>query len=315
MSGDFAVPVLNLTLKQLETFVWVADLGSFRRAAERLNTTQPNVSSRIATLETTLDVALLERDAGSVRLTAKGRELLEHARRVLRSAENLIEAADGATLFEGTLRLGVAEMIVHTWLRDFLRAYKDRYPNVLIELTVDLSVNLERELAERTIDIAFQSGPFERRISGSQSLGTYPIIWVAAPQIGLPQESSVAIEDLAKLPILTHARDTRPYQEVAAHFAARPDLRVRLVPSSHLAACLHMTIDGLGVAALLAPMVAAEIASGQLLPVDYDWVPTSLDFFARYDASASSHLIEKAAELAGTVSQRFAEHYANGVKE
>ena len=54
---------MNLTLKQLQAFVRVADLGSFRKAAERLNTTQPNISSRIAALEDTLDTKLLYRDA------------------------------------------------------------------------------------------------------------------------------------------------------------------------------------------------------------------------------------------------------------
>lgn len=69
-------------LKQLETFVWVAKLGRFLRTAERLNTTQPNISVRIAELETTLDVRLFERDAGSVTLTPKGQALLNYAERV-----------------------------------------------------------------------------------------------------------------------------------------------------------------------------------------------------------------------------------------
>jgi len=62
------------TLKQLEALVWVADLGSFRKAAQQLNTTQPNISSRIAGLENTLGVVLMQRDAGSVRITVKGQD-------------------------------------------------------------------------------------------------------------------------------------------------------------------------------------------------------------------------------------------------
>ena len=68
------------SLKQLEALIWVGDLGSFRKAADRLNTTQPNISARIAGLETLLGVRLMERDAGSVRLTAKGQDVLGHAR-------------------------------------------------------------------------------------------------------------------------------------------------------------------------------------------------------------------------------------------
>ena len=80
---------LNFNLKHLEAFVWVADLGSFRKAADRLNTTQPNISARIAALETALDVSLMHRDAGSVRLTQTGQTLLICARDVLKSTERL----------------------------------------------------------------------------------------------------------------------------------------------------------------------------------------------------------------------------------
>jgi DNA-binding transcriptional LysR family regulator len=105
---------VKLSLKQLEAFVWVADLGSFRKAADRLNTTQPNISSRIATLETLLNQSLMDRDAGSVRLTSKGRQLLDHARKVLHAVDDFADASSEAHLIESTLRLGVTEMIVHT---------------------------------------------------------------------------------------------------------------------------------------------------------------------------------------------------------
>ena len=51
---------MKFNLKQVEAFVWVADLGDFRKAAARLHTTQPNISGRIAALETVLDTRLYE---------------------------------------------------------------------------------------------------------------------------------------------------------------------------------------------------------------------------------------------------------------
>lgn len=289
---------MKLNLKQLETFVLVADLGSFRSAAERLSTTQPNISSRIASLEASLEVVLMERDAGSVRLTSKGHELLGYARNVLSSVDQFIEVANGESAFDGVVRLGVNEMVVHTWLRDFMQAFKARFPNVLIELSVDLSSKLETDLAERNIDLAFQSGPFARKASGEHCLGLYPIIWVASPSTNLASDRPVSAEELTKFPILTHARRTRPYEDVAAHFAQWPKLKTRLVPSSNLSACLQMTVDGYGVAALLAPMVEQELADGQLIKVDYPWVPEPLSFAARYDRSKSSSVVQSAAEIA-----------------
>jgi len=302
---------LNFNLKQLEAFIWVADLGSFRKAADRLNTTQPNISTRISALENILDATLMERDAGSVRLTSKGRELLGHARKVLRSTDDLIEAANQQAILNGVLRLGVTEMVVHTWVRDFLRVFKDHYANITVELTVDLSANLEKELFERSIDLAFQSGPFIRQTTGSQELGTYPLIWITAPTTGLHRLKKVTIADMVHYPILTHARGTQPYEEVAAHFSAHRELATRLVPSSNLAACIHMAIDGFGTATVPASMVINELKSGELHQINYDWTPKSLIFFARYDAGKSARFVERAAEIASGVSRGFAKRLSD----
>ena len=296
---------MNLNFKHLETFVWVADLGSFRRAASRLNTTQPNISSRIAALEAILGVTLMIRDAGSVRLTHRGQELLVHARQVLNAAEMFIEASGEKAMFEGMLRLGVTEMVAHTWIREFLKKFKEAYPNTQVELTVNFSAALEDELADRSIDIAFHSVPFTRRTTGNHDLGTYPFVWVASPALGLHHSNKVTAEDLARFPILTHARNTVSHSEVEHHFSSRPDLRAKLVPSSHMAACVQMAVDGLGVSAPLASMVKKELSDGSLIQLNYDWVPERLHFFARYDAQSSSSVVKKAAEFACEVSHKF----------
>jgi len=259
-----------------------------------------------------LDVTLMQRDAGSVRLSAKGQLLLEHARRVLHASDNLVEAANRDALVDGQLRLGVTEMIVHTWLRDFLRVLKDRYPNIAVELTVDLSANLEKELFDRSIDLALQSGPFTRETSGNRDLGVYPMIWIASPQTGLHAQPGLDIEDLVRYPVLTHARGTQPYQEVAAHFADRRDLDVRLVPSSNLAACIHMAIDGFGTAAVPAAMVTDELQMGELVQIAYAWTPRSLSFSARYDAERSARFVIRAADIAAEIANAFALEFAAG---
>ncbi len=296
---EFTFP-LNFSLKQLEAFVWVADLASFRKAAERLNTTQPNISSRISSLEKLLDVKLLERSTGSVRLTPKGQELLTHARGVLQSTQQLQEAADRASLYDGVLKLGVTELIVHTWLRGYLKALKEEYPEVLVELTVDLSVNLTAALAARSIDLALQSGPFNEALAGAQTLGCYPWIWVASPSVIDAQSiTRWTAADLAKLPILTHARSTGPYQQVKDHFSGVRGLK--LVPSSNLAACLQMTVDTMGIAVLPKAMVADELEAGLLTQIQYDWAPPDLCFEARFHQAHVSAIVQKAALLASNI--------------
>lgn len=294
-----------INLKQLQAFVWVADLQSFKRAAERLNTTQPNISARIAALENELSVILMERDAGSVRLTTKGVELLSHARDVLRACDGLVNASGNATLTDGILKIGVTEIIVNSWLREFLNVLKEAYPNISVELTVDVSANLTKELFARTIDLAFQNGPFDPQTSGHEDLGTYPLVWVASPELSVPTDKPLTLEAMAQFPILTHARGTQPFVQVAQHFGANRKRDVRLVPSSSLAACLHMTIDAMGIASLPISMVHGELASGQLHLLEYNWAPEDLHFLARFDAEKSPEFVRQAALIAKSVAAGF----------
>ncbi|MGX9355065.1 LysR family transcriptional regulator [Roseobacteraceae bacterium S113] len=287
----------QINIKQLQAFVAVADYGTFRRAADQLHTTQPNISARIAALESQLCLRLMARDAGSVRLTPKGMALLPKAREVLRALDGVLEAAQDNTLFDGVLRLGVTEMIVHSWLGAYLSMLKERFANIDVDLTVDLSARLSRGLAERSLDLALQNAPFPRALSGCLDLGRYGFTWVAAPSLNIPNRA-LALEELATQPILTHARGTLPHDQLQDHLAAAPKTKTRLVASTNMSACIQMTLEGLGVACLPTAMVRTELAAGALVALEYGWRPEHLHFHARYDAETAPHYVREAAQLA-----------------
>lgn len=288
---------MSIAFKQLEAFAAVADLGSFSRAGEWLNTTQPNISSRIAALEARLGATLIDRSGGQIRLTPMGERLLPLARKVLQDVDELIEAAGNDGLFEGTLRLGVTELVAHTWLGGLLKALKERFPNVLVELRVDLSSNLSGALFDRSIDLALQNGPFRRTATGMVDLGRFPMIWVRSPDYEGP-EVPVSAKSLAEHTILMPARGTVPYDQIVEHFSGAPGRQLRMAPSTSLAACLQMTRDGVGVACLPEEMAVEGLAVGELVAVPYRWRPDDLDFHARFDAATSNHFVREAAMMA-----------------
>lgn len=292
---------MHWNLKQLEAYVWVAKLGSFRRTAERLNTTQPNISVRISGLESALGVTLFERDAGSVTLTPTGAALLAYAERVLAATEDFSAKSGLAADHLGVIRLGVTELVAQTWLRTFLSALKDEFPNVAVELTVDFSVHLHRELTERSLDLAFLNGPITDLNIDNLDLGSAPFAWVVSPKLPGPLTS---IEDLARQTILTHARNTRPFVEIAAHFRENWTGPVRLVPSSSQMAILQMTMDGLGIAALPLPVLREPLAAGALVEIPYGWIPSPLLFTASYPHTPANRVIRRAAQLGREVSRR-----------
>src|SRR5690606_16661383 len=116
--------------KGLETFVWVVTLGSFRGAAQKLNTTQPAISHRITQLEDEFGEKLLTRDSRNVMPTARGRQLLPYAERLLSMRAEMLSVLRDPTEIRGVIRLGVAETIVQTWLPVFIKEVNALYPHL-----------------------------------------------------------------------------------------------------------------------------------------------------------------------------------------
>ncbi len=290
-----------LTLKQLEALIWVAELGSFRKAAHHLNTTQPNISSRIAGLETTLGLRLMQRDAGAVALTDKGHEIVAAARDALRAAERIVEIAGRPDLVDDRLRLGVTELVACTWLHAYLRAIRAAYPALTVELTVDLSRNLDADLTAHRLDLAIQTAPFSSAASGVIELGRFPYIWVAAPQIAAALPGPTTLADLLPHAVLTHARHTLAYAELVDHAARHALPTTRLISSSSLASCVQMAADGMGATLLPRALVAPALADGSLVGLAVDWTPTPLRFAARYQSDTATRALARCAELAADV--------------
>src|SRR5438552_2771515 len=140
--------MLVLNLKQLETFSWVARLGSFQAAASRLNATQPAISIRVRELERLLGVELFDRTARGARLTLKGRELLDQAERLLAAAAEVqYRIADKATI-RGVVRLGVVDVVALTWLPQFIFRLERVYPGIRVDLVVDGTFHLRDLIQE-----------------------------------------------------------------------------------------------------------------------------------------------------------------------
>src|SRR6478736_9841377 len=116
-----------MNLRFVETFLWVARLGSFSAAAERLNTTQAAISNRIATLERDLGIRLFERDARCIRLTMLGQQAVAKAEDLVRVASEFREAVSKPGSLRGSIRIGTIDSIVHAWLPQFIDRFRDRY--------------------------------------------------------------------------------------------------------------------------------------------------------------------------------------------
>jgi len=160
-------------------------------------------------------------------------------------------------------------------------------------------------LFERSIDLALQNGPFDRTISGNVDLGTYPLTWVASPELGLSTARKISTKRLTAQPILTHARNTTLFRELTEHFKDVGIQQAHLVPSSNLAACLFMAINAMGVATLPRAMVSDALQRGEIVELLYKWQPEKLEFLARYDENKSPRYVAEIARVAQQISHAF----------
>src|ERR1700744_5649388 len=114
--------------KAIETFMWGVTLGSFRGAAQKLNTTQPAISQRIAQLEREVGVKLLQRDRRMVLPTPSGRQMMVYAEKLIGLRSEMLEAVGDRSAMRGVLRLAGAETIVHTWVAELLKNVTPPFP-------------------------------------------------------------------------------------------------------------------------------------------------------------------------------------------
>lgn len=288
--------------KALETALWVARLESFHATAERLNTTQPAISNRIADLEADLGTRLFDRTTRRVTLTPAGRHVIDYAERLMRLREEMIGTIANSAGRRGTLRLGVAETIVHTWLPGFLELMAAQYPALTVDLEVDISINLRERLMQHRLDLAFAVGPLATPTIIERELCRLPIRFIASPVLGLPSRR-VGLDVIARWPILTFARNTTPYAQVVRLFANTGAQPPRIFASTSLATLIRMALDGLGVAVIPEAIVTDELASGQLVLLRPGRSFPDLQFVAAWLDLPEHMLIGEIVELADRAAQ------------
>ncbi|MDD2860979.1 MAG: substrate-binding domain-containing protein, partial [Acidiphilium sp.] len=197
----------------------------------------------------------------------------------------------------GTLRLGVSETIVHTWLPRFLEKFNATYPGLTLELDVDISTELRSFLLQGRIDLAFMVGPVGVPALQERPLSRFPVGFIASPTLDLPRHR-VGIEELKRYPILTFARGTLPYAEVADLLERSNGGRPRMFASASMATLIRMALDGIGIAAIPPAIVRDDIANGRLVRLRSGHRLRDLGFVAAWAETSEKFLISGIADLA-----------------
>ncbi len=291
----------RFTIEQIRTFLAVVRLGGVRRAAVSLGLTQPAVTTRIKNLEDTLSAELFDRTSGGMKLTKRGEILLAHAEKFEHLAEMVQRDVVDPEGVEGRLRLGASETVAQCWLPELVSRLHAAYPRLEIEVNVDVSLYLREGLLNREIDLAILLGPISEYSVDNIVLPGFELAWYTSAQT----DPALAEEAYLTRPVLTYARNTRPFRELKELLFERVGPEVRLFPSSSLSACFRLIEADMGVGALPRALGEEHVRAGRIREFDPGWIPAPLQFTASYLSEPKSLLTETAARLALEVAEAY----------
>jgi DNA-binding transcriptional LysR family regulator len=175
---------------QLRTFLTVAQLLNFTRAAQRLGLRQSTVSQHVRKLEEATGRQLLIRDTHAVTLTADGAAMVGFARRILDTADEAQRYFSGSSV-RGRLRFGASDDLVSTRLPGILRDFRRDHPMVDLELTVDLSGTLQQHLAAGELDLVFAKRLPDQ--AAGRTVWRDRLVWVAHPSLRVEPDKPVPL--------------------------------------------------------------------------------------------------------------------------
>ena len=146
---------INIGPDELETFIAVSQLGSFRRAAEKLGISQPSVTSRVQRLESVLGVKLLNRTTRHVTTTEAGERLRLRAEHTVTELRSLVqEFRDEATLRRGRVAIASSPTIAASVLPPIIRQFSRANPGVTLTLADEFGGTALRAISNATADLA-----------------------------------------------------------------------------------------------------------------------------------------------------------------
>lgn len=215
-----------MEIRNLESFIQVAELGSFTKAAESLGYTQSSVSTQIRQLENELGIPLFERINHSIKLTEKGKEILALAHQLFRTADAIKKTADNPLSLSGHIRIAAAPSLCHWLFQNDFEQFHRLFPGISMEIIststedmfgllnrneVDLVYTLDHHIYDRNYVIAYEA----------------PVTchFFCSTEHPLAKEASVSLERLLKESFVLTER-SMSYQKLLDEFLTSRSLEI-----------------------------------------------------------------------------------------
>lgn len=267
-----------MELRDLRTFLVCARLQHFTHAARELTYAQSTVTAQVKALESELGVPLFDRVGRGVALTHAGRQLADHAARIVDLADQAVAAvaATGAHP-SGDLTIAATETLSTYRLPDILRTYQKRHPDVRLFLHPDDPARLIQLVAEGEVSVAITlDRPVVHPDLHVDALTEEAVLLLAPPGHPLCDRTRVRPGDLTGLRFLLSELGVSyggAFLDMLAADGVRPERPMAFASVAAIKQCVR---TGMGLTVLPAFACRDEVAAGQLVPLPLDCPPMTV---------------------------------------
>ncbi|CAN5279899.1 LysR family transcriptional regulator [soil metagenome] len=242
----------DVNLNQLSTFLTVAELSSFRRAAEQMHMSQSALSVKVRQLEHALGVPLFHRTTRSVALTAQGETLRDLAQRLYVDLSRVVVGfREEAALPRGLVTMAVLPSLAATLLPPLIKVFIERHPGIDLKLRDTDSQRAIELVRNGEVDMGFLSA--SRSVEGLVFKPLFDdefVVVVPATGHVLSRRANVSLKDVAAVPMILNPRGV-DLREILERMFAEANLSIAPVQEligSH--SVVAMVSEGMGAAIL-----------------------------------------------------------------
>ena len=268
--------MINLT--ELKAFVAVARFGSFTRASEHLNLSQPALSRRISLLENAIGSALFDRFRNGVQLTDAGRGFLPHAEAALASIQDGVETARGAAQGEtGQIVLAIAGSLCSVRVIEKLGEFRRKHAGIELSILAGTSTEVSELVLRSEANLGLRYRVDTNRRLHSDPIGTERLVLVCSPTHPLAGLKSVSRTQLAdETWIAFPARPSDPLESLRGIFKEHGLSGKRAMVIDNTIAQKRFIEAGFGIGLLPYGSVQEEIGRGSLHVLNIKSMRTSV---------------------------------------
>ncbi|MFC5650351.1 LysR family transcriptional regulator [Paenibacillus solisilvae] len=256
-----------MNIDNIEAFVYIFHLGSFKKAADALFLTQPSVTARIQTIEREMNAKLFFREGKQITLTEKGKLFLPYAENILQSYQeakhNMLNQPKRKSELNIACSLSVSTYIIP----EILTAFRAKFPDVMIKISTGHSNDVLEKVINKQVDFGIARSVSHSNIESSPFF-TDPIHLVVPP--GHPfavNPSSVTIEEVSREPLIFFDHGSIDWMMIHGLFESKKLSPNVVLEVDSMEAAKQMVIKGIGISFLPEMCVRTELEEAQLCQI------------------------------------------------